>query len=529
MNNHFLSPKFFFLAIVSCLLLACSDSSTSAEEGASSSSVDELSSSSGADPTSSGSLPGSSSVIAGSSSSGIASSSSTGIISSSSSTGSLGTLTWTIPTSPTAGTYVGTSTDVQVALADAGATVTNNNGCVVISGTTTYVTCGGIFVFTGSMANGQIRVNNTDKLDEIELVLNGVYLSNKENSPIYVEAADKVKINVPTGAVTVLNDAATYTFIDATDSVPKACVYAEDDLTLKGKGTLYVNGNYNNGIHTKNDLNVNDDLTLYVKAVNHALKGKGSVEIAGGTFNLKTTSGDGIQSDNEEKTTKGFITINGGTFHIDAGSDAVNAYRSIQVNAGTFDIFAGDGSLDTASSHKGFKSLIGNFAIVTGTLNIASQDDPIHAVNVNIGGGTLNLQSGDDGIQAEGVLTAIGGTVNITKSKKPALAASAFNMNGGTWVGLGSAWDATMVPTASAQYNVMVTLATEITSGTVVSIQTAAGETVVSATAGKKTGYLFASSPLFVAGTEYKVLAGTSSVASFTLEASTYQVQVQGN
>jgi len=263
--------------------------------------------------------------------------------------------------------------------------------------------------------------------------------------------------------------------------------------------------------------------------VNHALKGKGSVEIAGGTFNLKTTSGDGIQSDNEEKTTKGFITINGGTFHIDAGSDAVNAYRSIQVNAGTFDIFAGDGSLDTASSHKGFKSSMGNFAMVTGTLNIASQDDPIHAVNVNIGGGTLNLQSGDDGIQAEGVLTAIGGTVNITKSKKPALAASAFNMNGGTWMGLGSAWDATMVPTASAQYNVMVTLATEITSGTVVSIQTAAGESVVSATAGKKIGYLFASSPLFKAGTTYKVLAGKTSVASFTLEAATYQVQVQGN
>ena len=521
MNNHFLSPKFFFLAIVSCLLLACSDSSTSAEEGASSSSVDEVSSSSGADPTSSGSLPGSSS--------GIASSSSTGIISSSSSTGSLGTLTWTVPTSPTAGTYVGTSTDVQVALADAGAIVTNNNGCVLISGTTTYITCGGIFVFTGSMTNGQIRVNNADKLDAIELVLNGVYLSSTENSPIYVEAADKVKLNVPTGAVTVLNDAATYTFIDAVDSVPKACVYAEDDLTLKGKGTLYVNGNYNNGIHTKNDLNVNDDLTLYVKAENHALKGKGSVEIAGGTFNLKTTSGDGIQSDNETKTAKGFITINGGTFRMDVGSDAVNAYRFIQVNAGSFDIFAGDGSLDTASSHKGFKSSMGNVVIVTGTLNIVSQDDPIHAVNVNIGGGTLNLQSGDDGIQAEGVLTAIGGTVNITKSKKPALAASAFNMNGGTWMGLGSAWDVTMVPTVSTQYNVMVTLATEITSGTVVSIQTAAGETVVSATAGKKIGYIFASSPLFAAGTTYKVLAGTTPVASFTLEASTYQVQVQGN
>jgi hypothetical protein len=218
----------------------------------------------------------------------------------------------------------------------------------------------------------------------MELVLNGVYLSNTENSPIYVEAADKVKITVPAGAVTILNDAANYTFINTTDSVPKACIYAEDDLTLKGEGTLYVNGNYNNGIHTNNDLNVNDELTLYVNAVNHALKGKGSVEIAGGTFNLRTTSGDGIQSDNEEKIAKGFITVNGGTFHIDAGSDAVNAYRSIQVNAGTFDILAGDGSLDTAVSHKGFKSSVANVSIIAGTLNITSQDDPIHAVNVSI-------------------------------------------------------------------------------------------------------------------------------------------------
>ncbi len=59
-------------------------------------------------------------------------------------------------------------------------------------------------------------------------------------------------------APSTATDAKTYVFSDPTETKPNACLYAGCDLKIKGKGSLIVEGNYNNGIGCKNDLEISN-------------------------------------------------------------------------------------------------------------------------------------------------------------------------------------------------------------------------------------------------------------------------------
>lgn len=521
MNKSFLTFGAVFAAAL--LFAGCGSDSGSGASGDDSSSASVSTSSASTDISSAGGA--SSASVSGSSAA--ASSSASTAASSASYSGSAESglshesLSWNVPSAPTSGTYTSASTDIPVTLSSTGFTVTANTVCATVSGTTLTITCGGTYVLSGTLSNGQIQVNTTDT-NSVDLVLNGVYLANTANSPIYVISADKVKIDLADGSVNVLSDAPNYTYIDAADSVPSACVYSKDDMTIKGTGTLYVNGNFNNGIHTKHDLNLNGTPTVYIKAVNHALKGKYSIDATGGTYYLKTTEGDAVQADNETETNKGYVQFEGGTFYIDAAADGVDAYRYVQVNDGTLDIYAGNGSLDTSASHKGLKSS-GKVNVVGGKVSVVSQDDAIHAAQVSVTGGALNLASGDDGIQAEYSMTISGGTASVTYCKKPLVAATGLTVSGGTWLGLGGS-DSLVAPTAGTQYSVTINLDTAIASGSTVSIQNASGTAIVSAKAGKKISCVFATSADFAAGS-YSLVADGTVVKTFTI--SGYQTLVK--
>src|SRR5574344_2143033 len=501
MNKSFLTFGAVFAAAL--LFAGCGSDSGSGASGddSSSASVSTSSASTGissAGGASSASVSGSSAAASSSASTAASSASYSGSAESGLSHESL---SWNVPSAPTSGTYTSASTDIPVTLSSTGFTVTANTVCATVSGTTLTITCGGTYVLSGTLSNGQIQVNTTDT-NSVDLVLNGVYLANTANSPIYVISADKVKIDLADGSVNVLSDAPNYTYIDAVDSVPSACVYSKDDMTIKGTGTLYVNGNFNNGIHTKHDLNLNGTPTVYIKAVNHALKGKYSIDATGGTYYLTTTEGDAVQADHETETNKGYVQFEGGTFYIDAAADGVDAYRYVQVNDGTLDIYAGNGSLDTSASHKGLKSS-GKVNVVGGKVSVVSQDDAIHAAQVSV--------------------TIAGGTASVTYCKKPLVAATGLTVSGGTWLGLGGS-DSLVAPTAGTQYSVTINLDTAIASGSTVSIQNASGTAIVSAKAGKKISCVFATSADFAAGS-YSLVADGTVVKTFTI--SGYQTLVK--
>ena len=203
---------------------------------------------------------------------------------------------------------------------------------ITVEGGAFVITRGGSYELKGDLSNGQIKVA-VPKTEQVELIFNNFTASCNTSAPLYIESADKATIYVAAGSVNTLTDATLYQFANPADDKPNACIYSSDDLTIKGEGTLNVNGNYNNGIGCKNDLRIKD-CTLNVTGVNNILKGNDSVEIEGAKVKLSGGE-DAIKSDTADRTDKGYILISAGAqVEINCIDDAIQATMSITVESG---------------------------------------------------------------------------------------------------------------------------------------------------------------------------------------------------
>ena len=178
----------------------------------------------------------------------------------------------------------------------------------------------------------QIYVNVPDKT--IVLNLNGATITNSEQSPIYVADCDKIEISAKKNKTNIINDnRPVYTAED--ENQGKGAIYvANGDLKLKGAGTLTVNANYYNGIHGKDDVEI-QKMTLNVTAPHIAVRGNDSLTVNSGVLNL-SCGGDGLHTENSDLSDKGKqrgnITINGGTININSWTDALQASYNVEIN-----------------------------------------------------------------------------------------------------------------------------------------------------------------------------------------------------
>ncbi len=300
---------------------------------------------------------------------------------------------------------------------------------VTIDGNTVTVTKGGSYTLTGTLEDGQIIVD-ASKDETVELILNGVSITSSTTAAIYAKQSDMTIVTLAEGTENVLSDASAYVYASAEEDEPSAALYAKDDLLIRGTGTLYVYGNYQNGVTSKDDLVVEDG-TIYIEAQNHGMRGKDSVSVLGSTLTI-SAGDDGIQADNAEA---GTVLVEGGTIDITCAHDGIQAEGTLTVTGGQITILAGGGytteSYSTDESYKGLKS---NTAVLIsgGTINSNSLDDAIHSSNtVTITGGTLSLLSRDDGIHADETLNISGGVINILISYE-GLESGVVNISGGT-------------------------------------------------------------------------------------------------
>ena len=228
----------------------------------------------------------------------------------------------------------GTTTPTSVVLTFNGnqlSTSVQDTG-IKVEGNAFVITRGGSYELKGDLSNGQIKVA-VPKTEQVELIFNNFTASCNTSAPLYIESADKATIVLAAGSVNTLTDATLYQFANPAEDKPNACIYSSDDMTIKGTGTLNVNGNYNNGIGCKNDLRIKD-CTLNVTGVNNILKGNDSVEIENATVKLSGGE-DAIKSDTADRTDKGYILITAGSkVEINCIDDAIQATMSITIEAG---------------------------------------------------------------------------------------------------------------------------------------------------------------------------------------------------
>lgn len=326
-----------------------------------------------------------------------------------------------------------------------------------VDGTTVTITSAGSYLISGTLNDGQIIVNTTDE-KKVVLILNGVDITCSDNAPIYIISSPKhTLIYLQEGSVNMVQDGSTYN-VDSEDSdAPSAAIFSKDDLKFDGTGTLYVTGNYNKGIFTKDDLEINGG-TIYVTAVDDGIRGKDSITITAGTITIEA-GGDGLRTSNETDTDKGWIQIDGGTISIVAALDGIQAVTDLTINGGTIIISSGGGSANASTktnsdwgnwgggfnrnqqststttttetdSAKGLKAT-NSIIINDGYITIDSSDDSVHTNNlVTINGGTLYITSGDDGVHADTTLNIAGGIITVAKSYEGYEAAT-INISGG--------------------------------------------------------------------------------------------------
>ncbi len=213
--------------------------------------------------------------------------------------------------------------------------ISGTEGAYSLEGTT--LTFSGIsedsvYSVTGKLC-GNIVIDVPDEL-KLELELVGFSIVSTDINPIQIISGDKVIITAKRDTENYIYDMREATD-DGEETVTSGAIHSEVDLRVGGKGSLTVYSEYNNGIHTKDDLEVKN-LTLTVACEDNALKGNDSVEITNGTVTLISTVGDGIKTTNSDISDKGnqrgSVTLTDTNVTIYAACDGIDAAYNVVID-----------------------------------------------------------------------------------------------------------------------------------------------------------------------------------------------------
>ena len=164
---------------------------------------------------------------------------------------------------------------------------------------------------------------------------------------------------------------------------------ANDLIQVDDGSFILVSGK--DGLHAEN----NDDTTL------------GSILINSGSFDI-TSEGDGIDS-------AVTLEITGGEFNIVTGGGSIEPQASSDFGGRLFGETQTTDTTDTASQ-KGIKAE-GNLSIQAGSFNINAHDDAVHTnADMTLDGGSFNILTGDDAFHADDTFKLNDGDVTISQS-----------------------------------------------------------------------------------------------------------------
>ena len=165
-----------------------------------------------------------------------------------------------------------------------------------------------------SLSDGQVVVAAGEE-DVVRIILDGAEISSSTGSPFVVQSANEAIVFLEDGTSNSLSDASTYA--DTAEDAPNAALYSQADLTIAGTGSLTVDGNFNDGISSKDGL-VLAAGNVTVDATDDGIVGKDYAVLLDGAYQV-TAGDDGFKSDNEEDEGRGWVLINGGTLNVSAG------------------------------------------------------------------------------------------------------------------------------------------------------------------------------------------------------------------
>lgn len=219
----------------------------------------------------------------------------------------------------------------------------SGDGGVILEENQILIRTTGTYVFEGTLDDGQIVVDAEDT-GTVRLVLNGVTINSSTSAPIYIKQADKAVISLEEYTVNTLTDANEYRY-DEQETEPDAAIFSNDDLTINGLGSLTVQGNYEDGIKSDDDLLFTGG-QVHVVSADEGIVGKDLLAVKEANITVESV-GDGLKASNTEDEQQGNIVLESGSVTIQSEGDGIQAEKTVVVADGNYDIVTGGGSPET--------------------------------------------------------------------------------------------------------------------------------------------------------------------------------------
>lgn len=189
----------------------------------------------------------------------------------------------------------------------------------------------GTYELSGTIGDGRIVVDAGEDA-VVRLILNGLNVSNDDDSAIFIKTGGLVSLVLAQGSQNSLSQ----TGCKESESRDGA-IYSKTALTITGEGALTVAGSYSHGIVAKDDLVLEGGI-IEINSVKDAIHCDGSISIGGGDLTL-TAGDDAIHADGDLNMTAGEIlikacyeglegtnvNISGGNIAITCTDDGINA------------------------------------------------------------------------------------------------------------------------------------------------------------------------------------------------------------
>ena len=261
----------------------------------------------------------------------------------------------------------------------------SGNGAYVYDGDVVIAEAGR-YVLSGSLEDGSIIVDAHDS-SKVWILLDGVEINCSDDACIQVDQADKVFLTLAEGSQNKLTSGSVYSDTALSDGTDGA-IFAHDDLTINGSGSLTVTAQYSHGISANDDLVITGG-TITISAVDDAIHANDSIRIKDVAITV-TAGDDGLLTSNEVEN--GYLYIESGTLDITASGDGIHTTGDITVAGGEINISAGDDGIHSDAS----------VFVQSGTILISDCYEGIEALIIDVSGGDVSINCEDDGFNANG-------------------------------------------------------------------------------------------------------------------------------
>ncbi|SDM51866.1 protein of unknown function [Paenibacillus jilunlii] len=270
-----------------------------------------------------------------------------------------------------------------------------------------------------------------------------------------------------------------------------------------------------------------------------------TAEATAATAETESTSAKGLKAG-------GDLTVNGGSFTINAADDALHSNSNVSVTDGEFKITAGDdgihadsltslsgGTIDITKSYEGIEG--GNITISGGDIHVVASDDGVNVAGGNdsnaaqgtaqqdqftssgsglltISGGSVTVDSTGDGLDSNGSISMTGGTAIVNgptnDGNGPLDYDGTFDMTGGLLVAAGSSGMAQAPGEDSSQYSVGMSFTEAQQAGTLVHLEDGDGNNILTFAPSKNFSSVVVSSPDLKQGRSYTLSTGGTSTGT---------------